>query len=104
MSANNIANAFSTSTQENGIESNTPYAPQQVVQSTSAASGVVSNTEPVNPPTVTVASDTGTTQLPNVDPAQQLVSANISSYDAQANLNIIKVENKNFQAVLNIVS
>jgi flagellar basal body rod protein FlgC len=109
--ANNIANAFSTSTDTNGVTSNTPYVPQQVEQSAQASGGVSTTTAPVNPPSVSVndpgspnANAQGVAQLPNVDQGQQLLQANIASYDAQANLSVIKVDQKNTQSLLNIIS
>lgn len=111
VSANNIANTFSTQTLQNGVTVNTPYVPEQVVQSTLVAGGVTTSIEPVNPPTVPVydpnnpaAQANRVTQYPNVDQAQQLVQTQLASYDAQANLNVIKVEDNLFKSVLNIVS
>jgi len=71
---------------------------------------VATNTQPVNPPSIqaydpnnAAANASGITQFPNVDRAQQLVQANIASYDARGNLAVIKVENHLLQSVLNIV-
>jgi flagellar basal body rod protein FlgC len=111
VNAGNIANAFSTQTLNNGTVSNTPYVPQRVVQSAQVGGGVTSNTQPVNPPSIALndpgnaaAGADGITQFPNVDQAQQLVQSVVASYNAQASLNVIKVENENMKAVLNIVS
>lgn len=111
VSANNLANQFSTDTMKNGVVSNTPYTPEEVVQSSLATGGVASSVQPVTPPTISVydpaspgASSNGIAKLPNVDPAQQLVGLNVASYDAQANLAVIKTDNRLFQSVLNIVS
>ena len=54
VSANNIANAQSTATDENGTQVNTPYVPQQVVQSSQTTGGVKANVVPVNPPATQV--------------------------------------------------
>jgi flagellar hook protein FlgE len=94
--ANNIANLTTPS-----------FKPQQTVDSAQVTGGVVAQTKPVTHASVTVAdsqSATGTTQQPNVDEGQQLVQANISSYNAKANVNIIKVDNENFKSLLDIIS
>jgi len=111
VSAQNIANEFSTQTEQNGVVSNTPYVPQQLEQSALTTGGVATSTAPVTPPSIQLydpnnpaANANGLTPYPNVDPAQQLIQAQISSYDAQGNLAAIKVENNLFQKVLNIVS
>jgi flagellar basal-body rod protein FlgC len=111
VSANNIANADSTQTVSNGTVQNTPYVPQQVVQSSQATGGVSTSVESVNPPSIAVndpnnpaANANGVTQYPNVDPAQQLIQAQLASYDAQGNISVLKVESKLYQSVLNIVS
>lgn len=111
VSANNIANAESTQTQKGGETLSTPYTPQRLAQTTEAGGGVSSHVEPVNPPTVSVydpnnaaADANGITQYPNVDRAEQLVQVQIARYDAQANLNVIKVQDKMFRSVLDIIS
>jgi flagellar basal-body rod protein FlgC len=112
VSAQNIANADSTQTQNSdGTTANTPYVPQQLVQSSQTSGGVTTSAEPVTPPSVSIynpsdaaANANGITQYPNVDPAQQLIQAQVASYDAQGNINVLKVESKLYQSVLNIVS
>ena len=112
VSASNIANTFSTQTTQNGTTTNTPYVPLQLEQSTQVpAGGVTTHTAPITPPSIQVydpnnvaANSNGLTNYPNVDQAQQLVQAQISRYDAQGNISVIKVQDRLFQQVLNIVS
>jgi flagellar basal-body rod protein FlgC len=111
VSANNFANADSTQTQNNGVVSNTPYVPQVLEQASQTTGGVTTHTQDANPPSISVydpsnaaADANGITQYPNVDTAQQLVNAKIASYDAQGNLAVIKVQDKLFKSVLDIVS
>jgi flagellar basal-body rod protein FlgC len=112
VSASNIANQFSTqSIDQNGGTVNSPYVPQQVVQSSDASGGVSTSTRPVSPatvnqyaPSIPGANAQGIVQMPNVDPTLQLVNANIASYDAGANLKLIKAQDKMMQQALNIIS
>jgi flagellar basal-body rod protein FlgC len=110
--ASNIANEDSTQTvRQDGTTASTPYVPQQLVQSSQQSGGVTTSTQAVAPASVSVndpgnpaANANGITQYPNVDPAQQLVQAQIASYDAQGNISLLKVEKNLFQSVLNIIS
>lgn len=111
VSANNIANQDSTQTEQNGVATNTPYVPEQVVQSSQSNGGVSTSVQAVTPASISVndpsnvaANAQGITQYTNVDPAQQLIAAQVASYDAQGNLSVLKVESKLYQSVLNIIS
>jgi flagellar basal body rod protein FlgC len=111
VSANNIANEFSTRTDQNGTVTNTPYAPQQAVDTSLTTGGVISSTQPVTPATISVydpvalnADSNGIAQLPNVDPAHQLVNTDIATYGAQANLKVLKAATETLQEVLNIIT
>lgn len=112
VAASNIANQASTqSTDQNGRTVNTPYVPRQVVQSSNAGDGVTTSTKPVSPasvsqfdPTNPAANAQGIVQAPNVDMAQQLMSANIAGYDAKANLKSISVQDEMTKQALDIIS
>jgi flagellar basal body rod protein FlgC len=111
VSANNIANANSTTTSNNGVQENTPYVPKQVNQSAQTQGGVSTSVSSVTPASVEIndqnnvaAGSNGLTKYPNIDQAQQLVNTNIATYDAQANLTVIKAQEKLFQSTLNILS
>ena len=111
VAAQNIANAGSTLTLQDGQTLNQPYAPQRVAQVSDVNGGVISKSEPVNPPTVSLydpsnaaADAKGITRYPNVDIASQLVQVELAKYDAQANLNVIKVQSNLFKSVLDIIS
>jgi flagellar basal body rod protein FlgC len=110
VNANNIANASSvSSTSQNGTPINTPYVPKQVVQSTLVTGGVSTTTKDIIASSTGVADNSfgnvgGITQVPNVDIPQQLIQSSIASYDAKANLSVIKIEEKNMKNILNIVS
>ena len=112
VAASNIANQASTqSADQNGRTVNTPYVPLQVVQSSNSGNGVTTSTKPVSPasvrqydPTNPAANAQGIVQAPNVDLAQQLISADIAGYDAKANLKSIRVQNEMFRQALDIIS
>ncbi len=110
--ASNIANQSSTQSIDNtGKTVNTPYVPQRVVQSSLPGGGVSASTRPVSPaaighydPSDPAANTEGVVQTPNVDLVQQIVGSNIASYDAQANLKTIEVQDELTRATLNIIS
>jgi flagellar basal-body rod protein FlgC len=105
VSANNIANQFSTKTNVNGTVIDQPYTPQQVDQVTLSGGGVQAKISNVNPATITVAdptSATGLQQLPNVDPAQELVGQIMIAQSYKANLKTIEEANKMLDSLLNI--
>jgi len=105
VSANNTANQFSTETDTNGQVTNQPYMPQQVDLVALSGGGVQANVINVNPSTVTIAnpsSPSGLSQLPNVDPTQEVVNQQVASYDFQANLKTIEVANDTLQSLLDI--
>lgn len=92
VAAQNIANVDS----EN-------YKAQAVQQSTDAAGGVDARVVDKNPPSITV-SDTegGTEQRPNVDLAEEVVNAQVATYSAEANLKVLKAQDKLDKYLLNI--
>jgi flagellar basal-body rod protein FlgC len=111
VSASNIANQSSTQSIDlNGETVASPYVPQQVVQSSNASGGVSTSTTPVSPasvriyaPSIPGANAQGIVQMPNVDLVQQLVNTNIASYDARANLKLIKAQDEMMKQALNII-
>ncbi len=109
--AQNIANAESTQTQVGESILNQPYVPQKLVQTSQETGGVETKSVPISPPTVArfdpnniAADDNGITQYPNVDQASQLVESKFTLYNAQANLSVIKAQDKMLKSVLNIIS
>lgn len=111
VSANNIVNQGSTRTQVDGVETNTPYTPKQVVQISQATGGVITRVIDKNPATVGVfipdhpdADAEGVVQFPNVDIAEELVNQKIASYDYKANLKTIKVQDELQKSLLDIFS
>ncbi len=111
-SANNIANANTTSSVDgSGNVTNDPYTPTDAQQVTGGGGSVQTVDRPRDPPSTNVydpgnaaANQNGVTAYPNVDPAQELVKINIASYDAKANLSVIKEESKRLGDLLDIFS
>ena len=54
-------------------------------------------------PSIPGANAQGIVQMPNVDLVQQLVNTNIASYDARANLKLIKAQDEMMKQALNII-
>ena len=105
VSAHNIANQFSTQSVINGKTSDTPYTPQRVDQISLSSGGVLAKASHVNPATTTVSDGQGgTTQQPNVDPANELIQQNIAAYDFKANLKTIQTQDNVLKSLLDIVS
>lgn len=111
VAANNIANQESTKTVKNGVETNQPFQPQEVVQTSLETGGVKTDVRTRDNPTVKVfapenqdADEQGFIEVPNVNTAEELVNAKIATYDARANLNAIKVQQKLFENTLDIIT
>lgn len=107
VSANNIANQFSTKSQVNGVTTDQPYVAQQVDQVSLSTGGTQALVHDVNPATVTIADQSGqggTTEVPNVNSDEELVNQNIAAYDYKANLKTIKVQDNLDKALLDIIS
>ena len=106
VSANNIANQFSTkSTDANGNVTNTPYTPQRVDTISLSTGGVQAQANNVSPASTAAPDAEGNLQqVPNVDQADQLVQQNIASYDFKANLKAIKVQDDIMKSLLDITS
>ena len=106
VSANNIANQFSTKSQINGVTVDQPYVAQQVDQVSLTNGGVEAITHDVNPASVTIVDPNGqgaTEQVPNVNTDQELVNQNIAAYDYKANLKTIKVQDNLDKSLLDII-
>ncbi len=110
-SASNIANQSSTSTQVNGVTTNKPYIPQDIVQISLGAGGVRTEARDVANPVVQYhdpenpqADENGFVASPNVDTADEIVKMQIASYDFKANLKTIQVYNRMQQNLLDMLS
>ncbi len=102
-SANNLANQFSTSQVKDGVVTDEPYVPQTVQAISEPGGGVTTKLIGKTPATVMTPNGDGTTsELPNVDTAEELVNMQLASYDAKANLATIKVQNQMSQSLLDI--
>lgn len=104
VSANNIANQSSTSTQVNGVTTNQPFIPQDVVQISLGSGGVRSEVRDASNPTSQQLGDDGITETPNVDSADEMVKMQIASYDFKANLKTIQIYNRMQQNLLDMLS
>lgn len=92
-SANNIANAESTFSKENGQIVKTPFAPKDVVQVADPNGGTISYTKPSGKESITLqdpnniaANSDGLVNFPNVDLAEELVKIQEASFQFKANL------------------
>lgn len=109
-SANNLANSNSTARLQNdGSVSNEPYRPQTVQAVTQGQGGVGTVvTEQANPtvrrfdPDNAVANEQGFVEVPNVNVAEEFVKLAVASYDAEANLKAIQVQDEIFESALDI--
>lgn len=111
VSASNLANQSSTSTQINGVTTNQPYIPKDVVQISLGAGGVRAEVRDANNPVVKYhdpespqADESGFVEYPNVDTAEELVKMQIASYDYKANLKAIRVADRMEQSLLDMLS
>ena len=111
VASSNIANQYSTSTQVDGVTTNRPYIPKDVVQISLGAGGVRTEVRDAGNPTVRhhdpespQADEYGFVEAPNVDQASELVELKIASYDYKANLKAIKVQDELHQSLLDILS
>jgi len=107
VSANNIANQFST-----GLgKTNEPFVPQDVVSVTAPGGGVIAKVQDAANPLISQfdpenpqANEQGFVQAPNVDIAKELVNTKIASYDYKANLKAIEVAGNLEDSLLDIFS
>jgi flagellar basal body rod protein FlgC len=102
-SAANLANQYSTSQVKDGERIDEPYVPQKVEATSQASGGVTTRTVDKSPATIRTPNGDGTTtELPNVDTAEELIEMKFASYDAKANLATIRVQNNMQQSLLDI--
>lgn len=109
VSANNIANQFSTTTTINGQTQNTPFKPQQVQQTALPGGGVRTQVVDANNPTTQrfaptdpSADENGQVESPNVNLEQEIVNTITAGYDYRANLKVLKVQDNLQQSLLDI--
>jgi flagellar basal-body rod protein FlgC len=109
--ANNIANAQSTTTTQNGQTVNQPYVAQQVQQTAQNTGGVSTSLRDVSPPSVPVfapdnpaAGEDGIVQMPNVDLNMEVANQLLASNTYKANANVIKRADEMYQSLLDIQS
>lgn len=106
VSANNIANQFSTKSVIDGQPVDQPFVPQRVDQVSLSNGGVITEVRNVEPPTVTVpdVQNNSTQEVPNVDLANEFVQIQLASYDFKANLKAVKVQDNLLKSLLDITS
>lgn len=107
VSADNVANQYSTKTIKNGQILDQPYIPQIAQQVSHSGGGVQVITKDATPATIPVQDQYDPGQLvdyPNVDVATELVNQRIASYDYKANLKTLKVAHEMEQNLLDILS
>lgn len=79
------------------------FRPQDIVQSTDATGGVTTRAVERTPATFPgVGADGNVAERPNVDVAQEIVEAQVASYNAQANLRVLQTQNRVNQFLLDI--
>jgi flagellar basal-body rod protein FlgC len=105
VSADNIANARSTSVRDaRGNTVNEPFVPNRVEAIQQPGGGVRTRTAPVEPATITVLSQNGQIELPNVDFATELVEQQMATYDFRANLNVLETQKEFAEALIDILA
>lgn len=83
------------------------YKPKEVTQTSQAAGGVETQVRERENPTVPVRDPNapdGVSELPNVNTAEELINAKVATYDAEANLKAIQVQQKVDKATLDIIA
>ncbi len=85
------------------------YSPLALVQTESAGGGVQTSVTTVSPPTTAVydpqasfANQDGLVAAPNVDLAQEFVGQLLASYSFAANVAVLKADDQNSKALLDI--
>jgi flagellar basal-body rod protein FlgC len=114
VSASNVANSETTGALPNAdgtVLSGAPqaYSPLALVQTASAGGGVQTSVTTVSPPTTAVydpqasfANQDGLVAAPNVDLAQEFVGQLLASYSFAANVAVLKADDQNNKALLDI--
>jgi flagellar basal-body rod protein FlgC len=109
-SANNVANAQSTSSSVNGQRIDSPYQPKDVVQAAIEPTGGVETslrtrdpaTVPVYAPDNVSADEDGVVEFPNVNLEEEVVQQQIASYDFKASTKVIQVQDEMLESLLDI--
>lgn len=111
VSANNVANAQSTTQVVDGKTVNKPYVPQQVDQQTQNAGGVATTLRDVAPPSVPVfapdnpaSGEDGIVQFPNVNLETEVANQLLATNSYKANLAVMKRANETYDSLLDITS
>ena len=116
VSASNVANAGSTGALPNAngtVPAGSPqaYAPLEVVQSASVGGGVQTSVTTVTPSTTAVfdpqasfANQDGLVAAPNVDLASEFVGQLLASYSFAANAAVLKADDRNTKALIDITA
>jgi len=109
---NKIANLHSTTSLRNGVVENTPFQPQDQVNTSLEPNGGVKNSlRPRDPASVSyydpenVAADAnGITQYPNVSLEEEMVGLQVDAQFYKANLKAFKAQDEMTKSVLDIIS
>lgn len=111
VSANNVANARSTTTLQHGEVVNNPYQPGVVQQVSVPSAGTQAVVLPVDPATIPLfdpgslaADPQGIVQYPNVDFTKEAVEQILAAQQYRASLNVIKTGNELFRNVIDIIT
>lgn len=111
VSANNVANQFSTKTLKDGVKIDKPYVPQKVDNASLSTGGVIANVSDVNPATVPQfnpaadnADANGVSLAPNVNLESEIVTQIVAAYTYKANLKVIKTQDDMDKRLLDITS
>ena len=109
VSANNIANARSTSELQNGKPVNKVYVPQDVIQINQENGGTLASVTYSNKPTVSqyepnhiAADENGIVQYPDIDLAEELVDAQQAASDYKATLKALEIYKDTQQSLLDV--
>jgi flagellar basal-body rod protein FlgC len=116
VSASNVANSQTTGALPNAdgtvpAGAPTAYTPLALVQTASAGGGVQTSVTTVTPPTTAVfdpqasfANQDGLVAAPNVDLAQEFVGQLLASYSFAANAAVLKADDRNTRALIDITA
>lgn len=116
VSASNVANAQTTSAVPNAdgtIPAGAPqaFAPLELVQTESAGGGVQTSVTTVKPSTTAIfdpqapfANADGLVAAPNVDLSREFVGQLLASYSFAANVAVLKADDRNTKALLDITA
>lgn len=114
--ANNIVNAYNTSTPVGGdtstaaLRSTRAYVPQRSVNSSTQNGGVITTKVPVDPssfnvysPDNPVSNDQGFISVPNIDPVIEFSELMRAAHAYKANAAVIRTLNETFETALDII-